>query len=375
MMKGIKFVAPFLDNSGYAEASRQFVKGLVQNNIPVMIKSISHEENHPDLGKETTDLLNSLKAEIDYDVVLVHLTPEHFPYFKEEGKFNIGYIYWETSKLHPEWIPLCSSMDAMLVGCDWNVTAFKNSGVAVPVISMPPGIDSGEFKGKKPFKIKGLPDDAFKFYSIFQWTERKNPNGLLMAYWNAFRAEDNVALILKTYRSSYAISEVEAIRGIIASLKQLFPLPYKHPPIYFVSQMLSRDEIIGIHLLGDCLVYLSRGEGLGLPHMEAGCVGNPVIATGMGGNMMFMNEKNSYPVDYQWTPVFGMPWIRWYMSDQYWSEPNIKTAAKLMRHVYDNQDEAREKGLLLKKTIETDFNWDVRTEYLVDNIDKLLGGR
>lgn len=374
-MKGIKFIAPFLDNSGYAEASRQFVKGLAQNNIPVMIKSISHEKNHPDLGEETTNLLNSLSAEIEYDVVLIHLTPEHYPYFKEDKKFNIGYVYWETSALHPEWVPLCNSMDAMLVGCDWNVGAFLNSGVTVPVLSNPPGIDSKEFEGKEPYKIKGLPDDVFKFYSVFQWTERKNPRGLLKAYWNAFRTEDKVALILKTYRGSYEAREVAAVKNEIVRLKQMFPLPYKHPPIYFISQMLSRDEIIGTHLLGDCLVYLSRGEGLGLPHMEAGCVGNPVIATNLGGNTMFMQHDNSYPVRYSWTPVFGMPWIKWYLSNQMWAEPDIGHAINLMRHVYDNQEEAKEKGLRFKDRIETDFNWSTRTNALVENINKLLGGR
>jgi len=371
-MKGIKFVAPFRDNSGYAEASRQFIKGLVQNNIPVTIKYISHEKNHPDLGKETESLLKSLEAKIDYDVVLVHLTPEHFPYYKEEGKFNIGYIYWETSKLHPEWIPLCNSMDAMLVGCDWNKESFSDSGIKVPVLSNPPGIDTKEFENKELYRVKGLPDDVFKFYSIFQWTERKNPTGLLMAYWNAFKDTDKVALILKTYRSNYETSEVESIKSIIGSLKQHFPLPHKHPPIYFVSNMLSREEIVGLHLLGDCLVYLSRGEGLGLPHMEAACAGNPVIATNLGGHTMFMDESNSYLIDYSWTPVFGMPWIRWYLSDQMWAEPDIGHAINTMRHVYDHQDEAKEKGLMFKNKMKTDFSWNTRTVALVENINKLL---
>ena len=198
---------------------------------------------------------------------------------------------------------------------------------------------------------------------------------MLKAYWNAFRTEDNVALILKTYGASYEAGQVQAVRNSITSLKQMFPLPYKHPPVYFVSQMLSRDEIIGIHLLGDCLVYLSRGEGLGLPHMEAACAGNPVIATNLGGNTMFLDDDNSYPIDYNWTPVFGMPWIRWYLSDQMWAEPDIGHAINMMRHVYDNQDEAREKGQRFKNKIETAFSWSARTNALVENINELMGGK
>lgn len=374
-MKGIKFIAPFLDNSGYAESSRQFIKGLYKKGIPVMIKTISFERSHPDLGEETTNLLNSLKAEIDYDVVLMHLTPEHFSIFKEKGKLNVGYSYWETSAIHPEWVDNCNSIDAVLVACDWNVPSFVNSGVHIPVICSPPGIDSSEFDNKEPYRISGLDDNTFKFYSIFQWTERKNPAGLLRAYWSAFRTEDNVALILKTYRFDYSDQEINYVKDEIKNLKKMFPLPYQHPPVYLISKMLSREEIVRLHALGDCFVLLHRSEGFGLPHAEGALSGNPVIATACGGNTMFMSEENSYPIGFNWTPFHSVPWIRWYMSNQMWGEPNIEQAIQTMRHVYDNRDEAEQKALKLKEKIETDFNWEIATGNLVKNIDKLLEGK
>lgn len=374
-MKGIKFIGPLLDNSGYAESSRQFVKGLHKKGIPVMVKIVSFERNYPYLGKETTDLFESLKAEIDYDVVLMHLTPEHFPIFKEKGKFNAGYCYWETSAIHPEWVDHCNTINAVLVACDWNISAFVNSGVKVPVVFSTPGIDSSEFENKEPYKIKSLPDDVFKFYSIFQWTERKNPAGLLRAYWSAFGEEDKVALILKTYRYDYSAQEKETVRHEIKKLKVGFPLPYNHPPIYLVPHMLSREEIVKLHNLGDCFVLLHRSEGFGLPHAEGALVGNPVIATACGGNTMFMNEENSYPVNFDWTPFHSMPYIKWYLSDQLWGEPDIRQAIQIMRYVYDNQNEAKQKALKLKKRLETEFNWKIAVNNLVGNIDKLMGGK
>ncbi len=375
-MKGIKFIAPFEDNSGYAESSRQFIKGLVKLGIPVTIRTISFENSHPDLGKETSELLHSLiNKKIDYDVVLMHLTPEHFPLFREKNKFNVGYSYWETSRIHPEWVDHCNSIDAVLVACEWNVSAFVNSGVNVPVVKSPPGIDSAEFNNVAPYEINGLKDDVFKFYSIFQWTERKNPLGLLRAYWSAFKAEDNVALILKTYRFDYSPEEIEYIRGEVSRVKTLFPLPRKHPPIYLISKMLSREEIVKLHALGDCFVLFHRSEGFGLPHAEGALSGNPVIATSCGGNTMFMKEDNSYLVDFNWSPFHSMPWIKWYQSDQLWGEPNMEQAVKTMQHVYNNQDEAKQKGLKLKEKVKTDFNWAVAINNLVKNIDKLMEGK
>ncbi len=46
----------------------------------------------------------------------------------------------------------------------------------------------------------------------------------------------------------------------------------------------------------DAFVLPSRGEGWGLPLMEAMSMGLPTIATAFGGNLDFMNGTNSYLV-------------------------------------------------------------------------------
>ena len=49
----------------------------------------------------------------------------------------------------------------------------------------------------------------------------------------------------------------------------------------------------------DCYVSLHRAEGFGLTLAEAMAIGKPVIATGYSGNVDFMNDANSYLVDYE----------------------------------------------------------------------------
>ena len=89
----------------------------------------------------------------------------------------------------------------VMIGSEFNIEVFKNSGVTVPLTVVPHGISVNEFDGIEPFKISGVDKDAYVFYSIFQWTERKHPLAAIKSFWHAFQEGENVALVLKTYRS------------------------------------------------------------------------------------------------------------------------------------------------------------------------------
>ena len=89
----------------------------------------------------------------------------------------------------------------------------------------------------------------------------------------------------------------------------------------------------------DCYVSLHRAEGFGLTMAEAMAIGKPVIATGYSGNVDFMNAENSYLVDYEIGRVG--PECEIYPPEGEWAEPSVEHAAELMRHVYENPQEAR----------------------------------
>lgn len=308
-IKGIKYIAPMLDNSGYAQASRGNIMALHGKGIPLTLMPISFEAARPDLGKDG-EILNSLiNKKIDYNAVVIHTTPEFWADYREEDKTNVGYTIWETDKLHPKWPPYINdNVDKVLVGCEWNVEVFKNSGVTKPIGVVPHGINMDSFKNIKPFGINGLAEDDFVFYDVMQWTERKNPLAVIKAYWYAFQnSRDKVALVLKTYRNDYSDQEKEAIRGTIRRLKKVTPADH-YPKILLILNMLSDEEIFGLHKRGDCYASLDRGEGFGLPSFTAGAVGNSIIITGLGGVTEYAKPDNSYLVDYSLTPVFGMPW-------------------------------------------------------------------
>ena len=205
-MKGLKYIGPLRDHSGYGEASRNYVLALHKAGIPVTTETRRFENNPPPIGsEETCAILNHLENRIiDFDTVIVHLTPDLVPAYidKYPGKYIISFTVWETSLLHPWWVKCCNQVNEVWVPSQWNVEAFKRSGVEVPIFKFPHGIDPDTFDGVSPnqFHIDGIDKNKhFVFYSVMQWNSRKNPDGLLRSYFNAFRCHEDVRLVLKAY--------------------------------------------------------------------------------------------------------------------------------------------------------------------------------
>ena len=370
-LKGIKYVGPMIDMSGYAQAARGYALALHKLGVPITLSPVSFEAGGADFGKAGQTLKALINKPIDYNVVLIHLTVEHYEKMREPGKLNIGYSVWETSKIHPKWVDwLNTTVDAVMTASDWGVEVYKNSGVDIPVFSVPHGIDMDEYEGIDPYDIAGVKPNAFKFYGIFQFFERKHPMALIKSYWHAFQNNENVALVLKTYRNGFSDEEKNVVKETIKRMKIMMPME-NYPPLYLIGNMLDRDEVLGIHKACDCLTHLDRGEGFGLVPFEAGACGTPIMVTGWGGALEYAKPEHSYLVNHTLTPVFGMPTSPFYRGDQLWAEPDCAQASRLMQHIFKNQEEAANKGRMLQKYIADNFSWDKMGMRIIEVIKSL----
>jgi len=373
-MPGVKYIGPVFDASGYAEAARNYVLSIHNKGYPITLAPIIFEKTRPDLGPNGEILRSLVGNQIDYDKVIVHSTPDLWEQWTrfENNKYIIGYTVWETSRLHPSWVTACNKVNEVWVPCDWNMEVFKESKVTAPLYKIPHAIDIPDMAAVTDFNLDTIPPNMFVFYSIFQWQERKNPYGLLSAFTTAFTGVEDVILVLKTYRHDHG-GDKEEIKKLIMDFRKFVNLDH-FPKMFLVVENLSRGGIMGLHKRGDCFVLLQRSEGWGLPHFEAAACGNPVITPGYGGQSEFLKEDNSYLLDYNLTPVGGMSWSPYYRSDQYWCEPNLKEAVETMRHVYNNRDEAKNKGQLARNYVSKNFSWDKVGDMVVNRLRSIDQG-
>lgn len=359
---GIKYVGPILDSSGYAEFSRNNIAALhMFGNVNLTVDGVSFENQKTDFGKQGKIVQSLMGNEIDYKVKVINLTPNFLDKLKEPGVKTISYTMFETSKIPDDWVQsLNAHADACFVPCQHNKEVFENSGVKVPVYVCPVGMDPQKYVDTEDVPeavISNVKPTDYVFYSIFQWTERKHPMGLLKAYWSAFEGRDDVALVLKTYLAHTGVDQRAIIKKNIAKFKDSIRLTH-YPKVVFIGDLLSVQEITQLHKRGDCFVLPHRAEGWGMPHFEAMFMGRPVITTGYSGNMQFMNDKVAYLLRHQMTPVSGMKWIHHYTADMHWAEPDLCQLKEYMQYVVENRDEARKMGELGRKHVRENFTWE-----------------
>jgi len=366
----LKYVGAVLDVSGYATAARNYISALIDRkdiDLTVRVTSFEHQKvSHGTLQEKITPFID---RKLDPEIQIVHLTPENFPTYRDPQCYNIAYTAWETDTLPSQWIDLCNMMDEIWVPSKWNIEVFKNSGVKKPVYRIPHIVSLPDTSDAEPVNID-ISDDTFVFYSIFQWLERKNPMALMKAYLTEFKPDEKVVFALKAYRVNTSQAEKAIIKEDIARIKKSLNMDRGFPPLVFFGNLMTAAEMKGLHMKGDCFVLAHRAEGFGIPHAEAMSYGKPVISTNYSGNLEFMNDDNSFLIDYQETPVAGMIFPN-YKGHMTWADPNIMHLRRLMRTVFEDRQLAATKAENAVATIRNELNSTKIGELMVNRLKEI----
>jgi glycosyltransferase involved in cell wall biosynthesis len=371
---------PVLDATGYGTASREYVLALDRQGVDVKIETYSW--NFP-YSMEDQDKRNRLMQLIEKPVttdklrILIYHSPPGVIEKKDRLQFDRCLLntVWETSRIPDSWLPILRTFDAVCVPCKHNIDALKRSGVTVPVFLAPHGADTKMFHPDNEKTGLKEAEGKFVFVSIFDFQHRKNPEGLLRAYWEEFTADDEVLLVIKTYGSSR-----KKIRAAITNYKRKLGLGDETAPIYVMAGICEEKQLKGLYTLADAFVLPTRGEGVGLPYIEALASGLPVIATGWGGQMDFLNEHNSFLIDYELKdPAISMKsehaiatiYRDFEGNGQLWAEPDLTHMKQQMRFAFNNPALCKQKGKRGRQDM-LNMTWDKAGISLKQAVEKLI---
>lgn len=376
----VKYVGPAKDYSGYGEACRHDIAALVESGVNVTTKVPKYTPELADFGRLGEIIDPLFEKPIDYNVIILHTTPNVYRQYMEQGKYHIARVFWETDKLPQDFSQNIQMCDEVWTGSEFNKQAIINSGVTKPIYIIPEAVDTTLDTSKiRPYTTANQSD--YKFYSIFEWTERKNPAALLEAYWREFENDEKVSLSIKTYLDNFSKEKKEEIDRYIRKLKARLNLK-RYAPVYLYRNLMDRGQVYRFHKTFDCFVSAHRGEGWGIPQMEAMLMGNPIIATDCGGIHEYLKGRNgemigddgpdALLVRYDLVPLSGNSRNQqWYEQDQKWAQIDIKQLQQAMRMVFDNQDKARGIGVQGQKTVNRLFALKTVGDIMKDRLTKI----
>ncbi len=347
----IRWLAPFFNPSGFASEAISFVLPLAQRAKvglyhATTIYSQSFVESLP--AKEQSQLM-AMREEfrnLRGGIVVCHNPAPGFGRLPD-AEYHVGRAMFETDRLPPEWVGHCAQMDEIWVPTQFNLETFSRSGIRRDRLHVIPGaVDAILYDPLKhePYPLPGRA--AFNFLSVFEWASRKGWDVLLAAYLREFSAEDDVCLHLRTYLMNCPDEDpTEVVEDLIRQYAQMLSLGSKPlPRIKILPRQFGVKDLPQLYLAADCLVAPSRGEGWGRPHHEAMMMGTPVIATNWSGNTEFMNEANSYLLDYELVEIKRVEKAQAHYQGHRWANPSEKHLRQLMRRVQQNPAEAKARG-------------------------------
>ncbi len=368
-IRGIRWQSQLLNFSGYASHARRIVGALGQTGIPLSVKPAKADKRfvryltRPEVVR-WQDLMRKPVGQGAYLCMAVPTLEDGTDVFNAWHQENPGFFIYvgmttfETDGLPPGWAQSCNRMDEIWVPSTFNKETFARGGVDAKRIDVfPTGIDTDVFNPHRVSPLLIRNRKGFAFLSVFQWTYRKGWDVLLRAYLSAFSPQDDVCLILRTY--PYRIQQPPIRDRIKEYIGNLGVDPEKTPSIIILDRFIPEQYMPSLYATADAFVLPSRGEGFGLPYMEAMAMGLPVIATRWGGHLDFMDDTNSFLIDVEaLQPVHSClsQESRFYTSEQKLAEPSVSHTAELMRLVFENRSEARRRGHAAREYIKSHWN-------------------
>jgi glycosyltransferase involved in cell wall biosynthesis len=326
----VTVVGPLSHGSGLGAAARACVEAFKAARIPVEV--LNHVAGW---GRVDEDEGGGLRAQVRGDINVIHFNPDviienlsRFGFEHFEGRYNIGFFFWETSKATLAHRLGADLVDEVWVASEYCAEVFRQvTDKPVIVVGTPvPRIGDLGWATRSYFD---LPEGAFTYVFTFDGASRftrKNPLALVRAFQQAFPADGGVRLVVKTQNTEWLSAADERL---YAELRRHAKQDRR---IVVIDGSFSSNEVHGLISVCDCYVSLHRSEGFGYGMAEAMKLRVPVIATGYSGNADFTTDETAYPVRHHLVPVPRKDFV-YEDEGQVWAEPDVAHAAARMREV------------------------------------------
>lgn len=376
-MKKVILRAPILSASGYGVHSRQLARWLLSRPdvelsiIPVQWGITPWFINPDDKGGFIGKLMKHASAACkDADLSFQLQLPNEWD--PKLATRNIGVTAGvETNICNPAWIESIMKMDHVVVPSDHikqtflRTAANMNVDISNKVSVIPECFVDDILRDDLPNIDLGL-DTKFNFLLFGQLTgrstvtDRKNTFNSIKWFCETFADDEDVGLIIKTNNGRESKIDRYITRDMLRQLLQSVRKgPF--PRVHLLHGILDDSEIASLYRHPDikALFSLTRGEGFGLPMLEAAASGLPVIATNWSAHLDFLNLGRFIKLDFDLKEVHkskidGQIFIK----ESKWAEVKENDVKRKLKKFKERSDMPAQWAAELKVKIREKFSFD-----------------
>jgi len=347
----------FTTNNGYSVAARNNILAL-KDDYDIRIAPLDFRNSKKYAGP---DLKIFRKMEKKYPdpkrIQIFHCIPPMQRRHKARNSITLGVATFETFDPPDHWIKVLDKNTATLAPSLFNVEIFKSDNRKV--YYYPHCISMTRYNPEVTARTT-YPEFVYMF--IGSWKHRKGACDLIQAWCEEFYKRDNVLLLILTDKPVQAEQTVRSMRKIYRGDASIVV----HPG--FVLE----EDMPGFIRSADCLISPTRGEGFGLPGLQAMACGVPVVITDTSGCKDYAHEDTCTLMQpdgiVSCRSMDNIPQF----TNKRWTQVSVTKIKKTMRHVLNSQKEITLKAINARNYVEKHFSFPAFTKNFSEILEDLL---
>jgi len=374
----VTYAGPFLSNSGFSRMNREIAFRLRARGVRVRVETTGEPLHVSDSDAKMVRAMSSVSTSGREPKIFGMTIPS---LISHSGRKILYTMVESSNAVHPEYAERVNLSSEVWVPSQYLKDVMEGSGVNVPILVMPLGVDPNVFRADTPPMPLPPSVKPFRFLSVFWWSLRKGYDILLRAYLREFSAADGVSLVISSKmnkgRSPEPDDIVETIRHYVKASGKQNP-----PHILLQNKMLTDSQLASLYTACSAFVLMSRGEGFGLPILEAASCGLPVITTNctaqssfLSADEAFLIEPEGYEVSRaQGGGIFEMAkYCRWYENQQFpvFRDKTVAELGRIMRLLYEGGSDAGSRALRLRQKVLDRMTWDDTVDRVIERLAEL----
>ena len=352
-MLPIRFISLLRSHVSWAKVARELILALDRLGVKLTVEENKEPQFEDDYqlpsALESLEKRVSKYAAVDFTFVVPDQYPQVF-----SSRLRTAFLVFEATKWPRAWVEAAMRhLDAVVVPSQFCRETLLDSGLTgLDVHVIPHGVDPNVYSpgDREPAGSR----DELRLLYIGTPAMRKGLDVFLHAVEAGFPQTEGLHVTIKTNNWD---SRPDSYNGWQAHVHKLKERGFR---IKTITETLSEGEMAELYREADLLCQPFRGEGFGMPILEAMACGTPTVVTAWSGPLDFVTPNNAFllndfvsrdcgmlfPIDF--APVDSAAQM---------VEPSAASCAEILASVAANRDQLKSRSVAAAKTAEQ-WTWE-----------------